>query len=366
MNSKTSFVRNRFGWIKILESMSQVVARFDLTHNVNDEVYKADGQAAINKDAFNFANSREHSTVIADTIEKLAARGVPDDLLRKFVVDLTGRNIYGSFCELAAYAFLLSGNHDFDAQVNVTGTDILNPNGSDLDGVVRLYDQETTFFDAKAFGFTEHLVDRLRARLSEDFQPRHVQAEGSFDVPIQLLEDLLGRGYAALTRELNASAKATRGTIEFSLKPPARIHVAHRTESASALAAKNADYVFRFAKQFVRHQPVFLFFIIHPWVSTLRFHENFGEQVDAFTRAFAAQSFTRFRSDQTPTFDVTRGIASDLLTGIVFVDAWQGAPTPQPPRYRCYINPHAANRLTDLAIQAFAAPYGQNMSVVRL
>jgi hypothetical protein len=97
----------------------------------------------------------------------------------------------------------------------------------------------------------------------------------------------------------------------------------------------------------------------------LRLHNNFGETVDAFTCQFAKQTFTRFWSDSTPTFDVTRGVASDLLTGIVFINAWQGTPARETPWYRCFINPHAANPLSNAAIQAFAAPYGQKMRVIK-
>lgn len=358
------FIRTRFEWLDLLAAKSPVVARLDLKGAASNETYKAEGEKACdNKDAFNFASSEHHNAVIAQTIEQLSLRGASDETIRKLVLDLTSRNTYGTFCELSAYAFLLEGNHDFNIQAPVTGADILNPNGSDLDGLLRLPPEEA-FFDIKAFGFHEHLVTLLTERLSAEFDPEVVEADESWDVRVSLLFDLLGRNYSVLKEELRANRQAKRGAIRFVLRAPARVRMTVRELDLARLAEENPDYAFRFAKQFARNKPFFLFFVIHPWLSGLSLHLNFGGGVDTFTRSFAHRTFTQFQADQTAVFDVTRGEASRLLSGIVFVDAWAGQPQNPPPRHRCFLNPFAKNKLARSSIEAFARPYGDAIAVV--
>lgn len=359
------FIRTRFEWLDVLAAESSVVARLDLKRGISDETYKAVGQKmSDNKDAFNLAGNYAHNAVIVKTIERLSEHGAPDEVIRKLLLDLTSRNTYGTFCELSAYAFLLEGNHDFDIQAPVTGADILNPNGSDLDGILRL--PEEVFFDVKAFGFHEHLVTLLTERLSAEFEPEVVEADESWDVPVSLLFDLLGRDYQGLKEELKINRQARRGAIRFILRAPARVRMTARVVDPERLAEENANYAFRFAKQFARNKPFFLFFVIHPWISGLSLHVNFGGGVDTFTRSFARRTFSQFRADQSAVFDMTLGEASSLLSGIVFIDAWEGEPRHTLPRYRCFLNPFARNKPESSSVQAFASPYGDAMRVVEL
>ena len=359
-------VRTRHAWIDALSAQSSTVARLDVKRSVRDEVYKAQGQSlAKNADAFNFAGDLAHNAVVVRTLDSLSARGVADAVLLKWTKDLTSRNTYGTFSELAAYYVLLRSQHPFDVQVPVRGADVLNPNGSDLDGRLRMPGQIEVYFDVKAFGFHEHLVELLTKRLSEDLKPELVQAEDSWDVPVSAVFELLrGEAYGELRDELMQARSARRHAIRFVVKPPARIRTSVRELDPERLAETNADYAFRYAKQFVRNKPFLLIFVVHPWVSGATLNVNVGGYVDQFTKALARRTFTQFADDTTPVFDVTRWEASRLISGLVFLDAWAGNPPTELPRYRCFPNPNAKNGLPQSWWNTLAHPYGSDMVIV--
>lgn len=360
--TKKTFAYTRFNWLDILIAKSAVAATLYLNQKVPDEAYKLAGEkSSINKDAFNLANCEAHNDVIANTIEHLSFKGAAPAALRKLLLDLTSRNTYGTFCELSAYAFLLKGNFDFDIQTHMNGAEILNPNGADLDGLIRM--PEEIYFDIKAFGFHEHLVTRLTERLSEVLTPNIVVAQDSWDVPIYYLFDLLSSQFKPLLDELKTKRVAHRGAIRFEVKAPSNIQITTREIDPLKLAEENAEYAFSYAKQFVRNKPFFLIFVIHPWVSG-SLHQNFSGYVDNFTRAFAQRTFCQFNADNRPVFDLTMAEAARLLSGILFVNAWEGEPPSEQPRYRLFLNPLAKNKPEPASIQALAAPYGDDMAVV--
>jgi hypothetical protein len=362
MVTKKNFLRTRYEWLDALEARSTVVASLNVKSAAANDVYKAAGQAvSTNKDAFNLANDDDHNDLVATTIDGLAAQGAEHKDLAKLVLDLTSRNTYGTFCELSAYGFLLRGGHDFDIQMPMTGADILNPNGAALDGVMRL--PQEVVFDIKAFGFHEHLVARLTERLSQDHSPNTVLAQDSWDVPVSELFALLSTKYIPLSQELQAEGSASRGAIRFEVKPSANVQMTVRELDPQKLAAENAEYAFNYAKQFARHKPFILIFVIHPWVSGA-LHQNFSGYVDQFTADFAKRTFCEFVADTRPLFDVTMAQASHLLSGILFINAWAGSPGTEQPLYRLFANPHAANPLAPSTISALAAPYGADMAVV--
>lgn len=350
------YITTRFEWLDRLAAISPVVVRLDLMRGTTDETYGY-------TEAFSFANSEPHNAVIAQTIEGLSERRAPDETIRRLALNLTNsRHTYGAFCELGAHAFLLEGDHEFDIQVPVTGADILNPNGSDLDGLLRL--PEEVLFDAKAFGFNEYLVNRLTDRLSAEFRPRVVEAVGSWDVSVSLLFDLLRQDYPGLRDELNNTRGARRGPIQFVLRPAAQVSVTVLEVDPEQLARENRGYAFRSADQFARHKPFFLFFVVHPWLSGLSLM-NFAGSFDTFTRSFAYETF-HFPAEQGIVLDVPIDEAKRLLTGIIFVNAWAEQPQPSPPRHRCFLNPFARNRLAAPSIEAFVAPYGDAMTVIEI
>ncbi|WP_026381964.1 hypothetical protein [Afifella pfennigii] len=318
--------KTRYDWISTLEGLSAEIAKLNLKSSVADEPYwDSTAGKALDKDAYNLSGCADHNGAIARWIDGLVRMGVDTAQIRKALTDLTSRNVYGTFSELAVYGTLLDYGLPFEVQIAATAKDILNPNGSDLDG--RLDLPAPILFDIKAFGLQEHLVGRLTEKLSADLAPDFVAVEGSKDVPLELLSRLLSSDYGALKSELAANRKADRDALEFRLRPPSHIQTTVQTLDPYLLAEQNADYAFRFAKQFARRKPFLLVFVIHPWLGGLSLSVNFAEYTDIFARAFARRSFMQFAKDRkTRLFGMTRGTASKLLSGLMFVDCPGSAP----------------------------------------
>ena len=72
--------------------------------------------------------------------------------------ELTFRKTYGAFCELAAYDWLARAGVDFTPQVQMAPTDVLNSNGSTLDGKFARVGNSAVYFDVKGFGFHAHKI----------------------------------------------------------------------------------------------------------------------------------------------------------------------------------------------------------------
>ncbi len=353
-------IRTRHAWLDMLASKSPSIAKLDLKSKLSDDIYKESGVAARNADAFNLANSEPHNTVLADTLEALTKAGASDPIITRFLKDLTSRNTYGTFSELSAYAFLLKGGLPFEIQIPLTGADILNPNGSDIDGCLHL--SEDVLFDVKGFGFHEYLVGKLADRLSAEVAPEFVTIEDSWDVPIDVLSDLSGKDYELLKNELIGNGMAKRGVLRFTRKTRTPVMFQTRTGDPFLLAKENADYAFRYAKQFARNKPFVLMFVIHPWFSG-SLHVNFADSLDVFTRAFARRTFMQFRSDPNQLFGLTKGAVSGLLSGIFFIDAYEGTDTHASPRYRCFLNPFATHKISDLSTDCLQGAYHHDIFI---
>ncbi len=205
-------------------------------------------------------------------------------------------------------------------------------------------------FDVKGFGLHEYLIEELLRRLNTHFAPDCVVAEGSWDVPISLMEDLLGtQGYGNLTTALNAGshAQARRGGLELVRRPQQPVQVSASSHNPYAAAEQHADYVFRFAKQFPRRRPFILVFVYHPWMGGFGRHVNFAGATDIFLRSFARRTFLQFRGDRkNRSFDLTRAAASRLLSGLLFLNAWQGSKGRKD--VSLFLNPNARHPLSDL------------------
>ncbi|MEP2988475.1 MAG: hypothetical protein ABJN65_05905 [Parasphingorhabdus sp.] len=333
----------RHEWWHDLAALSPIIATFALPP---DEPYwdNAKGQA-INTAAFNISGCAHHNRSITRWIDVLANEGVSLSQIEKLLVDLTSRNTYGSFSELAAYGLLIDSNIPFEIQVSMKGTAILNPNGSDLDGAFMIGDP--VFFDVKAFGLHEYLAEQLKLRLSNAFPSEFVEISGSSDVGVADMTELLGTGFSLLISELTSNQKARRGKLEVQLKKKRRVQFVINTANPYELAETNADYAFKFAKQFVRRKPFVLIFVTHPWLGGLRLSQNFAGDADNFMRSFARRTFMQFRSDRKKVLGVTRAAASRLLSGIMFVDASQ-LPSSTPPCHALYLNPFAKHPLSKL------------------
>lgn len=335
--------RTRHEWWNDLAGLSTTVAGLKVPA---DETYldTATNQS-INSEAFNLSSCSRHNEAIARWADALAIQGKPLPQIEKLLTDLTSRNTYGTFSELAAYGLLLDTDIPFDIQIPMTGKDILNPNGSDLDGALQI--GNTVYFDVKAFGFHEHLAEQIETKLSQVFPSHFVAISESSDVGVADMSDLLRQGLSGLITDLKANSKASRGMLDIRLEPPRAVHFVTNSSNPYELAKNNADYVFRFAKQFVRRKPFILVFVIHPWLGGLRLSQNFASDTETFMRSFARRTFMQFRSDRTKVFDVTRRTASRLLSGIMFIDAWQQSPA-RPPVHALYLNPHAKHPISRL------------------
>lgn len=348
----------RHDWISDLSSLSTTIAGLSLKEKLKDELYwDVAKNRLLNKDAYNLSACHQHNEAIARWIDGLEKNGVNASQLTKFLTDLTSRNTYGTFSELAAYGTLCDHDVPFDVQISATGRDIINPNGSDLDGRINL--SGGILFDVKAFGFNEHLVDSLIQRLSEDLiQPsangklsEFIAVEGSRDVSLELLFDLSGTKYKALKTELAKNKIATRESLEFQLRKASTIQMVTTEISPYRLAEENAAHAFRYAKQFALRKPFLLIFMIHPWLGGNTLHTNFSGYTDTFTRAFARRTFMQFTKDRkTKIFNHTRGAASKLLSGIMFINAWQTENAPEPKEVRLYLNPYAKHPITRYTI----------------
>ena len=114
-------------------------------------------------DAYNFSNSSEHDNLLQNATT-LLQRKVGDDLIKHILGELLFRKTYGALSEMAAYEKLDQLGIDFVPQVKLSSKEVVNPNGSTLDGQFNASDK-TIFFDIKGFGFVEHKISILKRKL---------------------------------------------------------------------------------------------------------------------------------------------------------------------------------------------------------
>lgn len=333
----------RHDWWKDLAALSTTVAALPMP--ANEDYWDHTTKQATNAVAYNLSGCADHNAAIARWADEMAKRGFPLPQIGKLLTDLTSRNTYGTFSELAAYGLLLEADIPFRIQVPMRGTAVLNPNGSDLDGVLKI--STPVYFDVKSFGLHEYLAGELSRKLSSIFPADFVSIGGSVDVGISVMSDLLAKDFKTLVAELTSSRNATRGALQIRLEPKQRVQFITNTANPYELAENHADYAFRFAKQFVRRKPFLLVFVIHPWLGGFRLSTNFSNDTEHFMRSFARRTFMQFRSDRTKVLGVTRATASKLLSGIMFVDAWQ-KPSTKPRNHALYLNPHAKHPIPKL------------------
>ena len=181
-------IRTRHNWWAELAKRSQYVAGLP---RPNDENYwDVNCNKPLNGDAYNLSNCSHHNDAIARWVDGLAKIGTSQQEIVKLLGVLTSRNTYGGFSELAAYGLLLEAKIPFEVQTPMDGKEILNPNGSDLDGKLTI--GCPVYFDVKAFGLHERLVNRLNEKLSSDFSSNFVSIGGSGDVSVS---EKIGRAH---------------------------------------------------------------------------------------------------------------------------------------------------------------------------
>ena len=343
-------IETKHQWLGKLASHSPSVANLCLAKIIPDGkfvVCKGKTKQFYNPDAYSLANCDVHTKFIAETFDMLARKGIGQDKLIALVKGLIQGEAYGTFCEIAAYAWLDIHATVFDIQVPMTASEVICENGSIIDGRVKLLAQDA-YFDVKAFGFHAHKITRLKDRLKEKIPDREVLIDGSWDVSVNYLESLLSNpGFGQLQQELLEKTFVKRRGLELRLQEKKAVTVSHHTVEPYRLARENADYPFRFAKQFSRHAPFLLFFVIPPWFSQGDLDQDFAGTVSTFTRALARRAFMQYADDPRSLFNTTFSEASRLLSGIVFINAWIARDRPlESSSAWIYLNPRAAHKLT--------------------
>jgi hypothetical protein len=140
---------------------------------------------------------------------------VSDAAIRKMLTDLLSpANFYGQLCEFAAYDWLNRNNASFRVQIAVVAQDVLNPNGSDLDGV---FDARDVHFDVKGFGFEAYVREKFRKKIAELVGHGRILIDGPRDNSVKDLEKAFGRS-KAIAAELSQSGLAKVPELGWTLR----------------------------------------------------------------------------------------------------------------------------------------------------
>jgi hypothetical protein len=352
-------------WIDKLERLIPEVAPLNLRRQ-KDVAYMetVNGTKSLNdSDAYNFSNSLDHDGLVQRAVKGLLKQTNPK-FVGQLLGELTFRKTYGAFSELAAYDWLERAGIAFTPQVALGASDVVNPNGSTLDGRLHLGDQ-SVYFDVKAFGFVDHKVSILQKKLNDKFAGEFVTVERDASISIDDVQVLLERaGFDALTLELVTSSRAQRGVMRFAKKQGGGVSVETTVLNPQTLANENPDYALRFGSQFTRQAPFMLFFVIHPWFSKGALHQNVFGYADDFTRGLAELTFTSFEQDVAlreglPTRDLAR-----LLSAIAFINVWpQSSSAGQGPTARIHLNPNANAPLSVASFGPLARRLGSALHI---
>ncbi|TAI67085.1 hypothetical protein [Bradyrhizobium sp. Leo170] len=365
-------IDTRIQWLKELERLSSIVRGYGLSGTQKDSIYvtRQGGQSIFHdSDAFNVANSAPHNAIVVDAVDALQGK-MPEPAIRALLGELTYRKTYGAFSEVMAYKWFGDAGAAFVAQVPLTKLDVVNPNGSTLDGQVTLAGDKIAYFDVKGFGFVAHKIKLLQERLEAQLPGQSVLIEGDWNVSIDMLQDLLDyNGFSKLLGELQVTRRATRGSLEFRAQQQQRVTISGHASDPLSLARENRDYPLRFAGQYARNKPFLLAFVIHPWFSQGQLHQNFGGFVDAFTEELSRLAFASFAKDQTQLLGMSHAELTRLLSGLVFLNGWPvaGTDAPRPnPSCRIYLNGNAKHKLRVSHFAKFKKALGDGLVVKQI
>jgi hypothetical protein len=296
-------------------------------------------------DAYNFANSTLHDPILYRAVPVLEVKA-GKDFVAHLLGELTYRKTYGAFSEMAVYDWMDQAGIDYTPQVKRTAREVMNRNGSTIDGKIAGPTQDI-FFDIKGFGFVEHKIKLLKERLEKDALGDEVIVEGIIAASIDDIQSLLEKaGYDALKDELALAKKVRRGSLVFTRRPRRRVSWSMSEPDPERIAVQNREYALRFGSQFQRTAPFMLFFVVHPWFSQGSLHQNFSGYTDRFCLELSRQTFVTFNSDLTlregvPTADLVK-----LLSAIAFINVWPEIVSKgRGPQSRIYLNRHATHKL---------------------
>lgn len=364
-------IDTRLQWLKELERISNVIHGYGLSGTLKDVTYvdrtgtKPD---FLDKDAYSVANSEPHNLIVSESVDALQDK-MPEPAIRALLGELTFRKTYGAFSELIAYKWFGDAGVSFSGQVPATKLEVVNPNGSTLDGEVTLADGAMSYFDVKGFGFIAHKIKLLQERLEDKLIGHNVLIEGDWNLSIDAVQDLHETGFSTLLAELKTAGKATRAPLQFRAQKQQRVMISAHAVNPFKLAQANRDYPLRFAAQYARNKPFMLVFVIHPWFSQGDLHQNFGNFVDRFTEELARLAFLSFAQDQTQEMGMARAELMRLLSGLVFLNGWppEGTDAPRPkPFCRIFLNGEAKHKLKVSRFAEFKKTFGDGVTVKRI
>ena len=361
------FVRTQHEWLQKLERTSTVARRFRLSATEPNDVYAdAATKTYPNADAFNLAGCDRHCSILSQTLDELGRIGTGDEVLRDLLVNLTRQNTYGTAAELFGYRALIATRRPLTVQPAFDGSKVLNPKGATLDGTIDL--GSLVAFDIKAFGLTEHMIKRLTKRLEADLPGTFISISQVNAPSVVELQQLLQQDYKALRDELARDRRADRGELRIEAREPKPVQFTEHVVDPLGLAQRNATHPFNYAKQFTRHMPFMLVFVIHPWWSGLNLSIDFEGIGETFQREFARAAFQDFNADKTlipKTAGETRSSAVKHLSAILLVDAWEGENARQV-RHRLFENANALHPLPTDATDVIKTGLGPSFTFERL
>jgi len=309
------------GLIAELASRSPAIASLTLATTLSDR--------SLEDEQCNLANDVSSLDRIARVADLLTANGVPAVALGKMMGDLLSEaNFYGQVCEFGVYDWLHIAGATFNPQVHVNGTIILNPNGSDLDGV---FEATEVYFDIKAFGFQTYVMETFRKKLERAVGSRHVMINGAADVSAKDVETLAFRQTTSLAAQLSTDGRAEIPQLGWKIRlETGQVALGEQITDPYQVAGHNRYFPFKSARQFARTKPFLLIFgFSHHFNQPLSV--NFDDSTSTTLRALARRVFMQMPNDAglVTAYDrksspVSVGEASRLISGLLFVNFGNG------------------------------------------
>ena len=314
----TTAIRNLYSLIAAVAARSPVIARLDLPSKISDQ--------PLEDDLLIFANEPDELDRVTRAVEHLAGQGgMTYNQLTKMMVDLFSvANFYGQLCEFGVYDWLQRHDAAFDPQVHLTGKDVLNPNGTDLDGRFRA---RNILFDIKAMGFQTYVKAQFQKKLQRLVKGGLVTIDGPDDHSVKEIETHAFRQIPRVGNELNSNGIARIEQLAWIARVnKGRVAMAETTTDPYRMAEQNCYYPFKSARQFPRNTPFVLIFAFgHRFNQPLAV--NFNDSTLVALRALARRAFMQMTGDATPMnkFDpkassVSLEDASQLLSGLLFLN----------------------------------------------
>jgi hypothetical protein len=254
---------------------------------------------------------------------------------------------------------------DFSPQVAFGPADVVNPNGSTLDGSF-VANGKTVLFDIKAFGFVEHLIAILKDKLEEKADGDEVLIQGGVAVSDHVQELIKRPGFDLLLKELRSNSWAQRGTLTFLKRQRRQVSISVLDLDAPRLAAENREYALRFGGQFARQSPFILIFVIHPWFTQgPLFH--FPENHDIFCTEFARLIFQSFDHDTTIREGMPTNQFVKHLSAITFISVWPEPPSQDiGPTARVYLNATGLHQIVPADLASLQTRLGTQISITQI